>query len=182
MRIILFRCSVHTGEKGFSMISIFQKPKWENEKATHFTVPTASISKNVTIAKYWQKECGQNIQCTVFCSRTEFDFPFLFRSRFSFFSLSLLHQSTLDIRTHRAQSNIPLLADRRGWECLMRFSLTRNFRTARTKIECGKWKKNNNDSDGFQWYVRFQSGSVENNKKYAHSPIFPPIRSQNVRH
>lgn len=174
MRIILFSMlGAHRWERirhDFN-ISKAKMRKWESH--THFTVPTASISKNVTIAEYWLKECGQNIQCTVFCSRTEFDFPFLFRSRFSFF-FSLSHQSTFDIRTHRAQSNIPLLADRRGWECLMRFSLTRNFRTARTKIECGKWKKNNNDSDGFQWYVRFQSGSVENNKKYAHSPIFPP--------
>lgn len=33
------------------------------------------------------------------------------------------------------------------------------------------------ETTDFACYVRFQSESVENNKKYAHSPIFP-IRSQ----
>lgn len=175
MRIILFSVlGAHRWERiqhDFN-ISKAKMRKWESHtlhSANRFNIKECHHRK--ILAKGMWPE--YSVYCLLFTNRIWFSISLPF-SIFFFFSLSLLHQSTLDIRTHRAQSNIPLLADRRGWECLMRFSLTRNFRTARTKIECGKWKKNNNDSDGFQWYVRFQSGSVENNKKYAHSPIFPP--------
>lgn len=162
---------------------------------------TTEYQTNVAMAKIRIIYIGSGMwpEYSVLSFVHEMNLIFHFSFSFTFYTQSKTH-STLDFR-HFIQSNILLLAVRCGCECLMRFYAFDGkcyARCAHNRNHNNSNNNNNNNNDKKEHtnthtyakhrpislrYVRFQSGSAKNNKKYAHSPIsFSSIRSQNARH